>query len=110
MAPDGLVFANWDGSTRLPNGLTKEFADAMGARRSGARHAAHAAPHSRVAAHHLWDGHPDRQPPARSQLGRDHIDGLRSFAEPRGSSGGYHASDVCRGRDLQRVNGLWLSR
>jgi integrase len=28
-APDGLVFANWDGSPRLPNGLTKEFADAM---------------------------------------------------------------------------------
>jgi integrase len=27
--PDGLVFANWDGSTRLPNGLTKEFAEAM---------------------------------------------------------------------------------
>jgi integrase len=26
---DDLVFANWDGSARLPNGLTKEFADAM---------------------------------------------------------------------------------
>lgn len=28
-SPDDLVFANWDGSARRPNGLTKEFADAM---------------------------------------------------------------------------------
>jgi integrase len=35
-SPDGLVFANWDGSPRLPNGLTKEFADAM--QRAGLSH------------------------------------------------------------------------
>ena len=28
-SPDALVFANWDGSPRQPNGLTKEFALAM---------------------------------------------------------------------------------
>jgi integrase len=33
---DDLVFANWDGSARLPNGLTKEFADAM--ERAGLAH------------------------------------------------------------------------
>jgi integrase len=35
-SPDGLVFANWDGSARLPNGLTKEFAEAM--ERAGLAH------------------------------------------------------------------------
>ena len=88
---DALVFPNWDGSTRSPNGVTKEWTLAM--RKAGLNATLHSLRHTHAST--LIASGPrraDDQPPAWARLARDHARDLWPPVQDRRPRRGDHGS------------------